>query len=157
VDQDEGSAARHAGPRQKKQRIREKRRWRFAFDGLGCLVAAIILAGVGYAEVEDTYLLQHRGVVVTGTVLRKNVPFRGSTSITVRFATATGKTVKADTSNFENAEVGQTIQVVYDPVDPTRMQAVDWGFDYWIPATLFGGGALIMVAAAIFQFWRRPD
>src|SRR5207249_992167 len=120
-DQDEGSAARHTGPRQKKQRIREKRRWGFAVDGLGCLFAAIILAGVGYAEVEDTYLLEHRGVVATGTVLHKNVPLRGSTSITVRFVTTTGKTVKAETSNFEHAEVGQTIEVVYDPFAPSRM------------------------------------
>jgi Protein of unknown function (DUF3592) len=153
VDDDEGPAARHAGPRQKK---RAMRRWGFAVGGLKWLFVAIILLGVGYAEAEDTYVLQHRGVVATGTVLHKNVPLKGSTSITVRFVTAAGKTVKADTSNFLDAEVGQTIQVVYDPADPTRMQAADWGFDYWLPGIMFGG-ALAMVAAAIFHFWRRPD
>ena len=153
MDHDERLAARHAGSRQKQ---RTKRRWGFSIDGLKWLFVAIILLGVCYAAAEDTYVLQHRGVVATGTVLHKNVPLKGSTSITVRFVTASGKTVKADTSNFVDAEVGQTIQVVYDPADPNRMQAADWGFDYWLPA-IFGGGVLAMLAAALFHFWHRPD
>jgi hypothetical protein len=82
-------------------------------------------------------------------VLHEETPWRGSSTITVRFVTSAGETVEGDTSNYLDAEVGKPIQVVYDPRMPGRMQAADWGFDYWLPGLWFAGTVFFL-----FFAWR---
>ncbi|MEU4608471.1 DUF3592 domain-containing protein [Kribbella sp. NPDC023972] len=117
-----------------------------------CAVAAVLLAGAGYAEVEDMYWLQRRGEVVTATVVDEYSSGRSGERIDVRFVTRDGRTVETDTSNYLDAEAGTTIQVIYDPVEPTRLQAADYGFDYWLPGVFFGSGSLLMLTIAVFRF-----
>jgi hypothetical protein len=108
-------------------------------DRLGAamsLVAAAVFIAIGYFEIHDLYLLKHRGEVVSALVLDES---NGKTTyITVKYQTLAGETVTADTSNYENADPGETIQVVYDRDKPTRMQAADYGFDYRIPGIILG-------------------
>jgi len=106
-----------------------------------CLVAAAIFTGLGYHEAHNVYLLKHRGVVVSATVLDESGG--KSPHISVRYLTRAGETVTGDTSNYLDADRGDTIQVVYDPKDPSRMQAADWGFDYLFPVVL-------AIVAAVF-------
>ena len=116
-------------------------------EGVGCLVAACVFTAIGYFQIHDLYLLQHRGEVVSGTVLHESdgrTPY-----ITVRYRTRAGETVTSDTSNYEDADPGDTIQVVYDPLDPTRMQAADWGFDYWIPGGILGVFVLVFLVVGV--------
>ncbi|WP_410789891.1 DUF3592 domain-containing protein [Kribbella sp. C-35] len=115
------------------------------------LVAAVVFVGILYFEVHDLYLLKHRGEVVSATVLDES---NGkSSSITVRYRTLAGETVTEDTSNYEDADPGDTIQVVYDPKKPSRMQAADWGFDYWIPGVILGLIAAGFLAYGIVGLW----
>ncbi|MFI7064632.1 DUF3592 domain-containing protein [Kribbella sp. NPDC050124] len=118
-----------------------------------CLVAAVAVAGFGYGELEDLYWLQHRGEVVQATVLDE-YGFR-TARIEVRFVTRAGETVTGETANYVDAEVGRTIDVVYDREDPSRMQAADWGFDYWIPAAIFGAGTVLFLGYGLNRLWRR--
>ncbi|GAB2683773.1 DUF3592 domain-containing protein [Kribbella swartbergensis] len=117
-----------------------------------CVVAAVVLAGVGYSEIEDLYLLQRRGVVVEAKVVDEYQAGRSAERIDVRFVTRDGLTVETSTSNYLEAETGKTIQVVYDPAEPTRLQAADYGFDYWLPGVFFGGSSLVMLTIGTFRF-----
>jgi hypothetical protein len=54
------------------------------------------------------------------------------------YTTLAGKKINNETSNYQQAEVGKPIQIVYDREDPERMQAADWGPDYLAPG-IFGG------------------
>jgi hypothetical protein len=127
---------------------RAKHRWHFDLERVGSLVAAVVTAYVGYLMVSDLYLLDHRGEVVDAIVLDKR-PERGGPRIDVRYVTLTGETITNDTTNFLDAEVGQTIQVVYDPENPHRMQSADYGFDYWMSAVFFGGAAVFFLVWGI--------
>ncbi|TDO66764.1 uncharacterized protein DUF3592 [Kribbella sp. VKM Ac-2571] len=121
-------------------------------EGALSLVAAAVFIGVGYFEIHDLYLLKHRGEVVSGTVLEES---GGRTEyITVKYRTLAGETVTEDTSNYEDADPGDTIQVVYDPKKPSRMQAADFGFDYWIPGVILGLIAAGFLAYGIIGLWR---
>ena len=133
---------------------RRKHGGKFQFQRVMCFVAAVVLGVIGTVEQVDTYLLDQRGVVVTATVLDK---YEGrSKSIDVRYLTATGTTVENDTAKFLDAEIGDQIQVIYDPENPDRMQAVDWGFDYLI-GCIWLVGALFLVFAGITMFWYDED
>lgn len=72
----------------------------------------------------------------------------------VRYTTKAGQTVEDSTSNFVEDTVGGTVEVVYDPEEPTRMQAADPGFDYLLPG-LLGVAGVAALAAAGNQFYRR--
>lgn len=122
----------------------EERTWRSDLESVMCLVAAVIMGFVGYLILSDLYLLEHRGEVVSATVLDKYSDGGGS-RIEVRFVTRTGETVLGDTTNYVDAEVGETIQIVYDRENPGRMQAADYGFDYWLPGGIFGGVAVFFI------------
>ena len=126
-----------------------------ALEGVMSLVAAIVVMGVGYVEISNLYLLKHRGEVVTATVLDESGGRKSR--IQVRFVTLAGETVTGETANYKHAEVGETVQVVYDRADPGRMQAADWGFDYWIPGLILGGGAGFFLVYGILGLWSRPD
>lgn len=128
--------SRHRSANRRRQQDRRRRRWRFDLESVMCLVAAVVLIVIAYYELEDMYLLQHRGQVVSATVLEESGGKHPR--ITVRYTTVAGEVVTGDTSNYVDADAGQTIQVVYDPERPSRMQAADWGFDYWIPCVMFG-------------------
>ncbi|MFI6675519.1 DUF3592 domain-containing protein [Kribbella sp. NPDC050470] len=120
------------------------------------LVAAVVLAVVCYAELEDLYWLQRRGEVVSAAVLDESGG--RTTRIEVRYVTLAGEVVTGETSNYEDAEVGGTIDVVYDRVDPSRMQAAAWGFDYWFPGVFLGGASVGFLIYGINSLWgRRGD
>ena len=137
----------------RRRRDHGTRRWRFDREGLMSLVAAVIFSGIGYAEISDLYLLKHRGEVVSATVLDES---GGRNShITVRYLTRAGQTVTGDTSNYFDGDVGETIQVVYDPEEPDRMQAADWGFDYWMPGVIFGIAIVVFLVFGLSQLWSR--
>ena len=145
-----GRHAGEAGARRNEPKERGKRRFRLGAEGAGCLLGAVVLAGIGAVQLSDLYSLDHGGVVTTATVLHEETPWRGASTITVRFVTSAGETVEGDTSNYLDAEVGKPIQVVYDPRMPGRMQAADWGFDYWVHGLWFAGTVFLL-----FFAWRE--
>ncbi|TCO33652.1 hypothetical protein EV652_103654 [Kribbella steppae] len=116
---------------------------------------AVMIAGVGYAEIDDNRVLERRGEVVAAIVVHEETG--RSPLIEVRFVTRDGRTVETTTENYQEAEVGKTIQLIYDPLDPTRLQSTDWGYDNRTPAIAFGGGALAALIVALSRFWSRPD
>jgi hypothetical protein len=71
-----------------------------------------------------------------------------------RYTTKAGQTVEDSTSNFDEDTVGGTVEVVYDPEEPTRMQTTAWGFDY-VPPGLVGIAGVTALAAAGNQLYRR--
>jgi hypothetical protein len=146
---------RHTGKvglRRSEPKERGERRFRLGLEGVMCVVGAILVAVVGGAQLTDLYWLAQRGEVVTATVLDEENPVRGPSRITVRFVTQAGETVEGDTANYLDAEVGKTIQVVYDPRLPGRMQAADWGFDYWVPC-LWLTGTVVFLLFAWRELW----
>ncbi|TCM46622.1 uncharacterized protein DUF3592 [Kribbella sp. VKM Ac-2568] len=117
-----------------------------------CFVAALVLAGLGVAENLDTYWLGQRGEVVTATVLDE---YGGKTTrIDVRYVTKAGQTIENDTANYLEAEVGKQILVVYDPENPYRMQAADWGLDYWLGGLWFVG-VVFFACFGVTRLWPR--
>lgn len=123
-----------------------RRRWHFDREGVMCLVGALICLAIGAFQAQDLYLLRHRGEVVDALVLDETGGRHSQ--ITVRYTTRAGEQVTADTSNYVEANRGETIQVVYDPREPRRMQAADWGFDY-VPPGIFGVGAAALLAFGV--------
>lgn len=117
---------------------------------------AVMMAGVGYSEIADNLALERRGEVVVATVLHKETAPRSGEPIDIRFVTKDGQTVETTTENYSEAEVGQRIQVVYDPMKPTRVQSADLEYDYREPAIVFGGGAVAGLVVSLFRFWSRP-
>ncbi|MEV0289716.1 MULTISPECIES: DUF3592 domain-containing protein [unclassified Kribbella] len=135
---------------------REKRRWRVAPEGVIFVFIAVLMAGVGYSEIQDELALERRGEVVTATVLHKETAPRSGEPIDIRFVTKDGETVETTTENYSAAEVGQRIQVVYDPMKPTRVQSADLGYEYQSSVVVFGGGAVAILVVSLSRFWSRP-
>ncbi|MGZ0148437.1 DUF3592 domain-containing protein [Kribbella sp. WER1] len=98
------------------------------------LLAALVFTAIAYFQVHDTYLLKQRGEQVSGLVV--HVHDGRSPYITVRYRTLGGDTITSDTSRYDAADPGETIDVVYDRKEPTRVQAADYGFDYWMAGVL---------------------
>ncbi|GAA1612646.1 hypothetical protein GCM10009789_78610 [Kribbella sancticallisti] len=128
------------------------RRWHWDFDGLVTGLGACGLFLLAGWMGRDTYLLQHRGEVVPATVL--DMSSGRDSSIEVRYTTKAGRTVVDSTTNYYDARVGGTIDVIYDPQEPTRMQANDWGVDYVWPG-IVGAGGVAALGYAVTQLWRR--
>ncbi|TDD58273.1 hypothetical protein E1263_19860 [Kribbella antibiotica] len=137
-----------------RRRTHQPRQWKFSWNGVLCLVAAVVFGVIGYVQVEDLYWLRHRGEVVTGTVVDR----AGGRSpwIEVRYVTRAGETVTERTSNGD-AELGRSIEVIYDREDPERMQANDWGLGYWFPALFFGAATAGFAIGAFVQLRPRRD
>nr|WP_238355716.1 DUF3592 domain-containing protein [Kribbella sandramycini] len=119
-----------------RRRHRRDRGWRVSGEFVAFLAAAVGFGVVGAVQIVDLYWLRERGEVVMGTVLEKSSG--KSPSIEVRYVTGAGETIVEGTTNYEEAEVGQSIAVIYDPLEPRRMQAEDYGLSYWFPAVFLG-------------------
>src|SRR5262245_55336378 len=115
-----------------------------------------MLAGVGYAEIDDNHALEQRGVVTSAAVVHKDDDARAGSSIKIRFRAQAGRTAEVAIDVQGDAEVGQTLEVVYDPTDPTRVHPTDQGYDDRTPLLVFGGASLAMLCVALTRFWSRP-
>ncbi|GAA1557235.1 hypothetical protein GCM10009789_08220 [Kribbella sancticallisti] len=76
--------------------------------------------------------------------------------IEVRYATKTGETIEAGTGKYFDAEVGQEIQIVYDPQDPYRLKVADWGSGYWMSAIWLLGG-IIGLGVGTAKLFPKPS
>ncbi|MEV6282492.1 DUF3592 domain-containing protein [Kribbella sp. NPDC051770] len=124
--------------------------WQTRYEGAAMVLLAVVCGVAGGFEADDLRALRERGEVVPAVVLDKS---GGRTEhITVRYVTKSGQTIEGDTSNFLDAEVGQTVDVVYDRTDPHRMQAADWGTDYTMPI-LWAVGFAIFLAVGARLLW----
>ncbi|GAA0608619.1 DUF3592 domain-containing protein [Kribbella sandramycini] len=130
---------------QEKRRGLLGRGW--TLTGAVCLLFSLVIAAIGGFQVVDEYWLRQRGEVVTGTVLDE----WGSrdSSIEVRYVTRTGETYVETTSNYVDAEVGKSIQIIYDPGKPQRMHGADWAPDPWSTAALYGLTSLAFLAFGV--------
>ncbi len=137
-----------AGRRQKE---RGRLRFRFDLESVMCLVGAALIGAVGTFMLQDLYWLDRRGEVVTATVLDESSG--KNPSITVRYVTRAGQTIENDTSNYDEAKVGGTIDVLYDREDPYRMQAADYGTDPWALIVIFGGVTLVLLVFGVAGLW----
>jgi len=113
------------------------------------VIMAFVFAAVGWSQVDDLYALRHRGEVVTGTVVDR-YGFK-TEHLVVEFVTRGGAKVRADTTHFFDAEVGQPIEVVYDRDHPELMQTADYGLGYGLPAGMFGIVALGFAIGGILK------
>lgn len=121
-------------------RRRGRRRWpRWAEVAVSAAFAlGSLTAGVWMAS--DIHVLASRGVVVPADVVAEH---GGRDSwVEVEFTTLTGDRVRGETSNVKDLHGSRTLDIVYDSQDPSRLQAADWGFDYWLPGICIAGGAL---------------
>jgi hypothetical protein len=135
------------GPGRKRGRLR----FQFDLESVMCLVAAVVMAAIGTFMLQDLYWLDRRGEVVTATVLDESSG--KNPSITVRYVTRAGETIENDTSNYFEAKVGGTIDVLYDREDPYRMQAADYGTDPWVQIAIFGGVTLLFLVFGVAGLW----
>ncbi len=138
------AAARRRAKRVAARQHREGRgRRRWDFDVVLYLVVGCVAVAFAFWLARDVYYLQHRGEVVPATVL--DMTDGKNERIKVRYTTKAGETIEDSTANFVDATVGGTIDVVYDPQEPTRMQATDWGFDYVLPGIVAAFGVVFLV------------
>ncbi|MEV6282493.1 DUF3592 domain-containing protein [Kribbella sp. NPDC051770] len=137
---------------QRARRPQGPRRWHWDPDGLITLAFAFAVLAFGLWVGRDTYYLQQRGEIVPATVL--SIGSGKSPEIEVRYVTKAGQTVEDGTRNYDEAATGGTIDVIYDPQDPKRMQAADYGFDYVLPG-LTGALGIGLLVYATTQFYRR--
>jgi hypothetical protein len=118
-----------------------------------CILCGVILSAVGAAYFDDIYTLAHRSEVVKGTVIGKRIGWRRPTEIEIKFITRSGETVVAGTWHFDHEpNVGDQIQVEYDPHEPTLIQGADWGHNYWLPLIFFGGAGVVVVGGVVSSF-----
>jgi hypothetical protein len=137
-----------AGSRQKK---RGRLTFQFDLESVMSLVAAVVMATVGTFMLQDLYWLERRGEVVTATVLDESSG--KNPSITVRYVTRAGQAIENDTSNYFEATVGGTIDVLYDREYPYRMQAADYGTDPWLLVGIFGAVTLFFLGFGVVGLW----
>ncbi|WP_405055966.1 DUF3592 domain-containing protein [Kribbella sp. NBC_01505] len=126
------------------------RKWRFHPRVIGWMVAAVGFGAAGFVQVADLYWLQHRGEVVTATVVDTEHT-RRHTWIKVNYLTRDGRPVTDKTSNFHSAEVGETIDVRYDRENPHRMQAADYSLAYTFPLLAYGGFAVGLIVIGLVE------
>jgi hypothetical protein len=114
-------------------------------------VAALLFFVLGFVELHEAYVLEHRGEVVDATLVDLTTGKRAR--ITVSFTTRGGEPVTAKIRHETYRERGDTIRVVYDPRKPSRVQVAD-GFDYWLPLTALGIGVVLCFIALVLAVWR---
>ncbi|MFI5714114.1 DUF3592 domain-containing protein [Kribbella sp. NPDC051620] len=138
---------------------RPKKRDRRIWEGICCLLGAVVMLLIAAAMAEDTYWLSRRGEVVTATVLgEKSDHGRAANKrLMVRYTTKSGQQVENDTTNYYDDDLGPTIDVIYDREMPERMQAADWGVDYVSPSVLGGIALIVLTAGAFLLIGSRPD
>ena len=112
------------------------------------LVAALVAAGLWVITADawtKTENLLVRGVRTSGTVT--DVTTGRSSSVEAEYRTRDGRSMRESTVNFTGAyEIGDPIDVVYDPLHPERMEAADWGADH---GTSYVLGSMAGVATAV--------
>ncbi|GAB2570525.1 DUF3592 domain-containing protein [Kribbella endophytica] len=121
-------------------------KWRRRYEGAAMLLLTVVFGALAWAEADDLRWLRERGAVVPAVVLAKEG--WKTERITVRYETLAGQTIVERTSNFLEADQGQTIDVVYDREDPHRMQSADYGTDYSGPI-IFGVFAVLTLVIGI--------
>lgn len=95
-------------------------------------LAALSLGGMAVADATATIDLSQRGVVTTGVVVDAVDDFRGPHHVTVRFVAGDGQEVQAETERFRRLpKVGASVQIRYDPNDPTTLESASYPHDYW--------------------------
>lgn len=131
--------------------------WKFRFDrdAVVFLLASGLLAVGGVAAGWDTYCLDQRGVVVDATVVGERTGKKAR--IDVRYVTRGGETIEKRVANLRAAEVGDDIQVLYDPQNPRRMQPTDWGLSYNRVALWFAGAIGFGAAGVLCAFGFLAD
>ncbi|WP_442913894.1 DUF3592 domain-containing protein [Kribbella sp. NBC_00382] len=75
----------------------------------------------------------------------------------VRYTTLDGRQIENDTTNYDDDHLGPTIDIIYDPKVPDRMQAANWGEDYATPSVLGGFALIILIAAAFLLIGSRAN
>lgn len=134
--------------------MKPQRHFKLDLNGVFCFVFAVGVLVLGTVETLDIYWLKQRGEVVTATVVEVHHG-RKSSSIDVRYQTKAGETIEDNTSNFNTAPTGQHIPVIYDRENPHRMQAADWGLNYWPEAIWFAMGLGFACGGAVQLFPKR--
>lgn len=136
------------------------RRWPRWAEVAVCAAGAVGFLVAGTWQAYDIAVLASRGVVVQAEVLEEH---GGRESyIRVEFTTAAGERVRGDTSNYKDLRGSALVDVVYDPRNPSRLQAADWGYDYVLPGILLAAGAVfswltIHTRRSGFPDWLRRD
>ncbi len=129
-------------------------RWSVGFGSVLLLCCALVSVVLGAWEVYTLTGLQERGEVVTGTVVKVDDSGRRQ-SIKVEYTTREGRRVTASTGLFQQAVVGQQVEIRYDPEHPGRMALADWDIDTTFPKYLSGGLAVVLVIASLAAMRRR--
>lgn len=119
-----------------------RRRWRRWVELTVVGAGAVGFLAAGGWQAYDVYRLSTRGVVVHATMIEEHDSGRDHW-IEMEYTNRTGALVHGETSNFRDADRTNLFDVVYDPDDPTRVQAADWGFDYWLP------GVCLVIGSAL--------
>lgn len=118
-------------------------------------LACLGFSGAGVLQAHDLRVLASRGELADAQVI--DVHDGKDAYITVRFVTGTGAEIEGETSNFVDRDLGDRIQVLYDPADPYRFQDQAWGIDYVPPGICLVSG--LGFAVWTFYVLRRgiPD
>ncbi|MFB6725627.1 DUF3592 domain-containing protein [Kribbella sp. NPDC056345] len=135
-------------------RTRPKAQWRVGFASVLLLCCALVSLVLGAWEVHTLTGLQERGEVVTGTVVKVDDSGRRQ-SMKVEYTTREGRKVTASTGLFQQAVVGQPIEIRYDREHPGRMALADWDLDTTFPKYLSGGLAVVFVIGSLAAMRRR--
>lgn len=123
-----------------------RRRWARWAELTIVAAAAVGFLVTGGWQAYDIYRLASRGVVAQATMIEEHTSGRDHW-IEMEFTTRTGEQIRGQTSNYRDGDRTNLFDVVYDPDDPSRVQAADWGFDYWLPGVcLVLGSALAWLA-----------
>jgi hypothetical protein len=123
------------------------------FVAFGTLFAAI---GVGMRRGHNRF--KARAATATGTVtdLRSRSAGDSGSGVVwvpvVKFTTADGRTVEAETSggtNVKRHKPGQPIEVLYDPQQPADVRIPDWGSGLIHGVFIAMGSAFVLIGLAI--------
>lgn len=123
------------------------------FVAFGTLFAAI---GVGMRRGQNRFKARAAAARGTVTDLRARSAGESSSGViwvpVVKFTTADGRTVEAETSagtNVKRHEPGQPTEVLYDPRQPADVRVPDWGSGLIHGIFVAMGGAFVLTGLAI--------
>ena len=120
------------------------------------LLAVVLLIGAVDAWNKTENILE-RGVLVTGEV--SDVSYGRTPKVEVSYRAQDGQAIVQNTVNVVgDYDVGDPIDVIYDPVHPRRMEAADWGTDHFTAyalGTLGSISGVLAIAALLNLAWQR--
>lgn len=120
-------------------------------------VPSLLLAAVGYIGLSGRAAFSNNRLG-TGRIIEMKDATAGCPDYVAEFSTDNGQRVTFETQLCSGAEVGQSVQVMYDPLNPTLMpMVVDLSRSTWYRVTGYAAAGVIFTLLGLLPLRAKPS